>query len=136
ESAFTQALKLNPRAAAATLQLAKIRLTKGDTAGALNTAEDVVAARPDDPEATIVLARSLRARGDLERARRELTSALEKSPPAVPAMALELGWVELAANHVDAARAAFERALAAAPENDEARAGVVAGDLAGHDTAN
>src|SRR5204863_7035773 len=108
DSAFSQALKMNPRGAAAQLQLAKVRLARGDTAAALNAAEDVVRARPDDGEATVILARSLRARGDLERARRELTSAIGRSQGDTPdaAMLVELGRVELAPNRVDSARAA------------------------------
>jgi tetratricopeptide (TPR) repeat protein len=135
EAAFTQTLKLNPRAAAAQLQLAKLRLVRGDSAAALNAAEEAVAARPDDRDATLVLAKSLRARGDLDRARRELTSALARPGPGDVEMAVELGWVELAAGRVGSARAAFERALAAAPVRDETRSGVIAGDLAAHDTA-
>lgn len=140
DAAFTQALKMNPRAAAAQLQLAKVRLARGDTAAALNAAEDVVRARPDDGEATVVLARSLRARGDLERARRELTSAIGRIPGDTTdtAMLVELGRVELASNRVDSARAAFERALnarPATPVRDDARAGLIAADLAAHDTA-
>ena len=127
EAAFTRTLELNPLAAAAQLQIAKLRLARGDTAAALNAAEDIVAARPDDGEATLVLARSLRARGDLDRARRELTAALARKGPGEAALALELGWVELAAAHVEPARAAFERALAAAPASDEARSGAIAG---------
>ena len=134
ESAFTQTLKLNPRAAAAQLQLAKLQLARGDTSDALNSAEAVALARPNDAEATVVLARSLRARGDTDRARRELSARLEDAFENVP-MTVELGWVELTANHPADARAAFERALARDPKNEEARSGVIAADLASRDVA-
>jgi tetratricopeptide (TPR) repeat protein len=117
------------------LELAKLRLARGDAAAALTAAEEAVAERPDDADAAVVLARSLRARGDLERARHELASALARKLPSEAALSVELGWVELAANRFEAARAAFERGLATAPGSDEARAGVIAGDLAARDIA-
>jgi hypothetical protein len=49
-------------------------------------------------------------------------------------MTLELGWVELQAGRVKEARAP-SIALASVPDNDEARAGAVAADLAVHDLA-
>src|SRR5207344_871933 len=53
ERAFLESAKLNPRAAAPQLQLARLRLARGDSAGALNAAEEAAAARPDDVEAAV-----------------------------------------------------------------------------------
>jgi Tfp pilus assembly protein PilF len=124
---------LNPSAAAAQLELARLRLARGDAAAALTAAEAAVADRPDDADAAVVLARSLRARGDLDRARRELASALNRKLPAEAALSVELGWVELAAKRSEPARTAFERGLSAAPGSEEARSGAIAGDLAAGD---
>jgi len=116
DAAFTKTLALNPRAALAKLQLARVRLARGDAAAAQNAAEDAAGARPDDPDATLVLARTLRANGDLDRARRELSARLERAPGAVP-MWVELGHVELAAHRPGEARAALDRALAQSPQD-------------------
>ena len=76
ERAFLESAKLNPRAAAPQLQLARLRLARGDSAGALSAAEEAAEARPDDIEAAVLMVRSLRAQGQLDRARRELADRL------------------------------------------------------------
>src|SRR6185295_15158710 len=95
-------------------------------------AEQVAAARPQDPDAAILLARSLRARGETDRARRELTARLRTTSDTVP-MLVELGRVELAARRSADARVAFERALAVEPSLEDARVGAIAADLAAGD---
>src|SRR5699024_5058069 len=104
ETAFDRTVALNPRAGAASLQLAKLRLARGDTSAALTAAEGAVKAG-GDTEAALVLARTLRARGEYDRARRELTARLAGAPDAVR-LRVELGWAEVGAGRPAEARAA------------------------------
>jgi tetratricopeptide (TPR) repeat protein len=63
ELAFEQVTTLNPRAGAAHLQLARLRLGRGDTTRAVVAAERAASLQPDDLDAAVLLARTLRARG-------------------------------------------------------------------------
>ena len=60
---FSKVLKLNPRAAAARLQLARLQLARGEAAGALEAAEEVSRERPEDVEAAVLMSRSLARAG-------------------------------------------------------------------------
>ena len=51
EKSFQEVIRLNPRAAAAQTQLARLQLARGETAGAVNAAQVAARDRPDDPEA-------------------------------------------------------------------------------------
>ena len=129
EAAFKQVLAINPRAAAARLQLARLQLAKGEPARAVSTAQEAARQRPDDPAAAVLIARSLRAQGDPGRAQRHVTAAL-KSHPRVPELHVEIGWIALGRRDHAAAAAAFGEALKLAPRLHEARAGLVAVDVA------
>jgi tetratricopeptide (TPR) repeat protein len=122
-------LKLNPRAAAARLQLARLQLARGETAGALESAEEVSRQRPDDVEAAVLMSRSLRAQGDLPRAERELTSRISRNPEAAP-LHLEKGWLALQRNEMPAARKSFEDVLRLDPNSYDALVGLVTVDIA------
>src|SRR5690606_19885606 len=108
---------------------ARIRLARGDAARAVTAAEAAVTANPDDTEAALLLIRSLRARGETARAERELRSRLAQQPESAP-LHVELGWIELGARQLAAARAAFEEARRLAPRAFDAREGLVAVMLA------
>jgi Flp pilus assembly protein TadD len=113
------------------LQLARLRLSHGDAAGAVSEAERAAAARRGDPDAGVLLARARRANGDIDGARRELQT-LSADDPRV---AVERGLTELAAGRVADARAFVQRALDRAPRDETARAAAVAVALAAHDPA-
>src|SRR5262249_47491010 len=80
ETAFHQVLNINPRAAAAELQLARVHLAQGDAAGALSASRRAAQLEPQDPMAGILMSRSLRAAGNPSAARDELQSRLKREP--------------------------------------------------------
>ena len=129
EQAFEKVLELNPRAAAASLQLAWLRLARGETAGALHAAEDVSRQLPDDIEAAVLLSRSLRARGELPRAQREIAARIARQPDQA-ALRLEMGWLALQRGDSGNARKGFEHALRLAPTLHDARVGLITVDVA------
>lgn len=84
---------------------------------------------------SIEAARAARLRGDYDRASRLLTCVLIEAPQSADAW-VELGFVNLASDQGEEARAAFLRALETAPEYDDAKFGLAlaahrAGDAAG-----
>lgn len=129
ERAFEEAARISPRAAAAQSQLARIRLARGDAAAAVSAAEAAVHHRPADVEAAVLLSQTLRAQGNTDRATRELTRRLAANADSAP-LHLEMGWVQLQRRNFADARASFERSLRLAPQASDARAGLVAVDLA------
>jgi tetratricopeptide (TPR) repeat protein len=129
EQAFDAVLKLNPRAAAARLQLARLQLARGETRGALKAAEEVSRERPDDVDAAVLVSRSLRAQGDLSRASRELGTRIARTPGSA-ALHNEMGWVALQSHDLPAARTSFDAALRLAPASYDALVGLVTVDLA------
>ena len=131
ENAFQQVLKLNPRAAAAHLQLARLQLARGEAAGALESAEAVSRERPDDVEAAVLMSRSLRAQGNLPRAERELTTRIARNPNAA-ALHVERGWLAIQNSDVTSAQKSFAEALRLAPSSYDALLGLVTVDIAQH----
>lgn len=129
ERAFQQVLKLNPRAAAAQLQLARLQLARGDAAGALSAAEEAARRLPNDPQAAVLVSRSLRAQGDLPRAERELAARIAKTPD-VASLHVEMGELALQRGQAPAARESFEKALALDASLYEAKVGLVTADVA------
>ncbi len=134
EAAFQNVLKLNPRAAVARLQLARLQLARGETAQALESAEEVSRQRPDDLDAAVLMSRSLRAQGNLPRAERELTSRILRNPNAA-ALHVERGWLALQSNELPAARKSFEDAARLAPDAYDPLVGLVTVDLAQRNVA-
>jgi tetratricopeptide (TPR) repeat protein len=90
-----------------------------------------VAARetPRDPQAAVLLAQTLRAQGNVDRATRELEKRMADTPESA-ALHIEMGWLSLHRQQPAAARASFEQALKRAPDAIEARHGLVAADVA------
>jgi tetratricopeptide (TPR) repeat protein len=129
ERAFEAAAQINPRAAAPQMQLAKLRLARGDTGGAVAAAEMAASDRPDNPESAVLLAQTLRARGDLERASRELGRRIAAAPDSAP-LHVEMGRLHLERGDTAGARASFNEALRAAPGSIEARQGLLTADIA------
>jgi len=131
EDAFQKTLSLNPRATAAEIRLAQLRLARGDVDGAVSAAAGAAAARPGDPGPAVLLARARRAAGDLDGARRELQGLTADTSD----VEVERGLIALAAGRIPEARAAVDRALAAAPRDEAARGAAISLDLAAGDVA-
>jgi tetratricopeptide (TPR) repeat protein len=134
EAAFENVLKLNPRAAAARLQLARLQLARGEAAEALESAEEVSRERPDDIDAAVLMSRSLRAQGNLPRAERELTLRISRNPKAAP-LHVEHGWLALQQNQMPVARKSFEDAARLAPDAYDPLVGLVTVDIAQRNVA-
>jgi tetratricopeptide (TPR) repeat protein len=128
--AFEEAVKLGSQPAAARMQLARVKLAQGDAAGAVSIAELAANARPSDTDAAVLLAQTLRASGNPNRAAGELTSRLASGRGNEAPLHTELGWVELQRGDASAARAAFFEALRAAPRSTDVRKGIIAAQLA------
>jgi tetratricopeptide (TPR) repeat protein len=135
EAAFENVLKLNPRAAAARLQLARLQLARGRAADALESAEEVSRERPDDIDAAVLMSRSLRAQGNLPRAERELTSRISRNPNAAP-LHVERGWLALQNNQLPSARKSFEDAARLTPDAYDPLVGLVTVDIAQRNIAS
>ncbi len=80
EAALDGVLKALPRHAEALNLLGKIRLQKGDAAGAMQTFGVVAALRPTDPVSHWRFAQALAAAGESARAEAELSAALALNP--------------------------------------------------------
>jgi tetratricopeptide (TPR) repeat protein len=107
---FAEVLRLNPRAAAAQVQLAQIELQRRATGSAVQFAEQAAAQQPGNLGAQLILARSLLASGNLDRAT-SLTRALVAAAPNVAAVQAQAGMLAGAKGDRVGARAAFEKAL-------------------------
>ena len=130
DKAFEEAVKLSPQAAAARIQQARVKLARGDAGAAVLIAELAANERPTDTEAAVLLAQSLRASGNLDRAANELTSRLASGRGSAGPLQAELGWLELERGQPVAAKAAFNEALRQAPSSTEVRKGLISADLA------
>jgi putative PEP-CTERM system TPR-repeat lipoprotein len=127
--AYNEVLAINPRAAAAQVQLARIALLRGSPAASVQRAGEAVRNAPNDPTARLVLVRGLLAQRQLADAERELKPLVETFS-AVPAVQVELGRLRFQQKALTEARAAFDKALSAAPDNLDAVSGLVAVDFA------
>jgi len=127
--AFTQVLKLNPRAVAAQVQLSELNLAGGDRNAALQLAEDASRAVPTDPGVKLVLVRSLLANGQLPRAEQEIKTLVQRYPGAAPVHAAA-GAVSIGKGDLAGARRAFTKAFELDSKSLEALAGLVTVDLA------
>jgi tetratricopeptide (TPR) repeat protein len=126
--AFEEVVRINPRAAPAHMQLARIHLASREPSKAVSAAKRAVDENPRNSEATALLARGLRSQGNVQRASEELQEALAKGPR--PALLLEKGWLALQTRNYAAARTAFADAAADAASVAEARDGLIAVHIA------
>jgi tetratricopeptide (TPR) repeat protein len=125
---YNEVLRLNPRAAAAQVELSRLSLTSGDEAEAVRHAEGARRAEPASLEARAALARSLMAAGNLLRAEAEIAELLRGAPNAAVVHALN-GTLQASKKNVIAARASFERSLELTPGFLESVAGLTYMDL-------
>jgi tetratricopeptide (TPR) repeat protein len=110
------------------LGLARAALAQGQIDQAIRLTQAVVANAPS-LQSYLVLARALRGKGDLDRARDAVASARLHGKDA-PALDVEEGQLELAAHRPKLARRAFTRALQHGPASAQARAGLIASTVA------
>jgi tetratricopeptide (TPR) repeat protein len=127
-TSFNEVLRLNPRVAAAQLQLSRLQLAQGAAAEAVQLAESAVKNAPQSAEARLTLAGSLLAQRDLARAEPMVDELLKKYPQLSAAHALD-GMRHLAKRNVPAARAAYERAEQLDGKSFAAVSGLVAVDM-------
>jgi tetratricopeptide (TPR) repeat protein len=127
-ASFNEVLRLNPRAAAAQLQLSRLQLAQGAVAETIQLAESALKNAPGNAEARLTLASGLIARRDLARAEPLVAELLEEYPNVAAVEALN-GMRHLARKNAPAARAAYERALTLDPRSYPAFAGLTALDM-------
>lgn len=94
-----------PRGTLATALAHAARLLNVDARKAIEQAREILAAVPNQPQATLILASALRRTGDFSAARSELEKLVERAPNATQA------WVELGL--ACAAQGATKKAIAA-----------------------
>ena len=127
-SSFNEVLRLNPRVAAAQLQLSRLELARGAASEAVQLAESAVKNLPDSAEARLTLAGTLVAKRDFSRADTLVSALLKEYPNAATVHALQ-GMLLLAKKDLNGARAAYDRAQRLDPQGFPAIAGLAALDL-------
>lgn len=127
-TSFNEVLRLNPRVAAAQLQLSRLELARGAAAEAVQFAEAALKTVPGNAEARLTLAGTLVAKRDLTRAEPMVAELLKEYPDIAPVQALN-GMLLLAKQNLPGARGAYERALKIDPRSFPALAGVVSIDM-------
>jgi tetratricopeptide (TPR) repeat protein len=127
-TSFNEVLRLNPRVAAAQLQLSRLELARGAAAEAVKLAESAVKTVPTSSEARLTLAGTLIAQRDFARAEPLVAALLKEHPNAGGVHALQ-GMLALAKKDSAGARAAYERAVKLDARSFPATAGLVALDL-------
>jgi tetratricopeptide (TPR) repeat protein len=105
-----------PQDAASLRALARLQVSQGDTAALEKTAEQLRAARPDDPAGHYIKGLVLRDRGDLESSIVQFETALEKEPAASEPL-VALTQTHLAFGQSDEAAARLQQILEADPTN-------------------
>jgi len=131
--AFTEVLKLNPRATAAQIELSRVQLGVGNVDASIESARQVLRGQPDNPDARLLLARGLIARREWNPAELEMKALLVKYAN-VPSVHSQIGILSLAKGDHVAAKRSFERALALDGWSLEALSGLVRLDLAAKKT--
>jgi tetratricopeptide (TPR) repeat protein len=127
-ASFNEVLRLNPRVAAAQLQLSRLQLAQGAAAEAVQLAESALKNAPGSAEAQLTLAGGLLAQRDLGRAEPMIAELLKKYPNVGPVHALD-GMRQILKKNFAGARTAYERALQLDPRSFPAMAGLVALDM-------
>ncbi len=130
--AYSEVLRLNPRAAAAQVELSRLNLSSGNSVEALRYAEGARQAEPANLGARLALARSLIAAENFTRADAEVAELLKGAPDAAVVHAVN-GTLLAAKNNAPAARVAFERSLELSPGFVEAIGGLTYLDLQAKD---
>lgn len=127
-AAFSEVLRLNPRAVPAQIALSQLELQRGRSEAAIELAESALESSPGNPLARVNVARGLIAQRDFTRADAEVRSLLMQYPQVATVHALH-GALMTGKNDLTAARQAFERGLALDPASVEALMGLTTIDL-------
>jgi putative PEP-CTERM system TPR-repeat lipoprotein len=125
---FREVLRLNPRAAAAQLQLSRVVLMRGAADEAVQLAEAALMNAPANVEARLSVANALIARNELPRAA-TLVDALLKEYPDRSGVHLAQGSVLLARRDLAGARQSFQRAIELDPRSIGALTGLTSLDV-------
>ena len=125
---YQEVLRINPRAAAAQVELSRLSLATGDGTAALRYAEQARQTEPLNLAAGVAMARSLTASGNLVRAEAEIAKLLAQAPNAAVVHAVN-GALHASRNDTAAARSSYERALELSPGLLEALGGLTYLDL-------
>ncbi len=126
--AYEDALRIAPQSLPVVMSLAQLQLRMGNGDKAEAYARQVLAAQPGNPAARAIIVRSYLMRGDVTKGAAELASLQKEYPNALPVQNL-VAAQNLAAGRYDAARAAYAKVAAAAPNDLEALQGLVIIDL-------
>jgi tetratricopeptide (TPR) repeat protein len=110
-SAFTEALKYQPRDVATQARLSTLSLVVGKPRDALKFAQEATQAAPNSADAWLAYTRAQMASGDLAGAEQRL-KAIAAQLPEVSEVHAQLGELHATKKDRKAARAAYERALA------------------------
>jgi len=117
ETVFAQIVKDNPRNAAALEQWATLLGWLGRFDDSIGAWRRALAARPDDPDCTLGLARVQYWKGELQPARERVEGLLKVAPKNVDALVLA-GDISAAQHDVAGARTDYQRAEEIAPSAD------------------
>jgi tetratricopeptide (TPR) repeat protein len=128
-ASFNEVIRLNPRAAAAQMQLSRLILMKGDPNAAMDLAKSAVRNAPTSAEARLGLIRTMIAKRDYAHAD-EALKPVEKVYPNLLGVLLLRGTTDLFLNRLPSARAAFDRAAAMDPTSADIVRGQIALDVA------
>jgi tetratricopeptide (TPR) repeat protein len=120
---------VNPRAAGAQLELARLDLAQGAIDSSVDLAGRALRNDPANADAQIVLARALLARRDLPGAEAILNKIAVAFPKSVQ-MHVQLGMVHAIKNEPAKAKEHFDQALALDPNELDALGGLISLDLA------
>jgi tetratricopeptide (TPR) repeat protein len=131
--ALTHSLELEPRSVDVQLQLARIELARGRTPAALDYAQQALRKDPDRLDARLLMATALMRRSDVRGATAAIAPLAARRDSVDVQVAL--GRLSLLKGDRPAARDAFARALALAPDSSDALAGAVTAAIAARDLA-
>ncbi len=128
-AAFNEVIRLNPRASAAQAALSRLNLQTGNQDVALDLAKSAVRNDPNNPQAKLVLIRTLISKRDFAQADTLLKPIEKAFPDALPVL-IARGMIDVTMNRIPTARAAYERAATIDPANPEVLRGLMSIDLA------
>ena len=123
---------MNPRAAAAQLELSRLQLASGQTSAAIQLAEASAKNAPATVGTSLAVVRSLIAAKNLARAEAEL-ARVRAQAPHVAAVHVQAGVLASLRHDSRRARESFEQARTLDPHSVDALAGLVA--LSGFDVS-
>jgi tetratricopeptide (TPR) repeat protein len=126
--AFSEVLRINPRATAAQVELSKLSLASGNSEAAVQHAQEAKRMVPTSAIPRVALARSLLSRGDLVRAEAEINGLATTMAESTVVHNLT-GQLQARKGQYDAARKSYTRALELTPGDTDAIIGLVELDV-------